>query len=250
MSSSVGDATVPFDRTDSMSSASPKSSQGAARRPRHSKAPSRGDQRERAILDAATQLLREVRFEDLNAERVANAAGISRTSLYFYFESMHDLLAAVIGRALREMIESIEGLGDDAYTSPVATLAAGLRFTCETWRVHGPIQKTALDYAHSIPAVHEHWRMLLERGITLYVALMQWAAKDAGRPPPQEAAARRHAELFMLMVGYGFYELFESPHTDDDEDQLINDLLLLGTRALELEPGPVQASVPERPRTK
>jgi AcrR family transcriptional regulator len=181
------------------------------------------------------QLLHEVRFADLSAQRVAEAAGISRTSLYFYFESMHDLLAAVIGRALTEMIDSIEALGDVPSSSPVETLAAGLRVTCDTWRQHGPIQKTAVDYAHSIPAVHQHWRMLLDRGITLYVALMQWAASDAGRPPPAEPVARRHAELFMYMVGQAFYELFETPHTDDDEDQLIQDLLIMGTRALELE---------------
>jgi AcrR family transcriptional regulator len=176
-----------------------------------------------------------VRFADLSAERVAGAAGISRTSLYFYFESMHDLLAAVIGRALTEMIESIEALGEVPHSSPVQTLAAGLRFTCETWRLHGPIQKTAVDYAHSIPAVHEHWRTLIERGITLYVALMEWAADDAGRPPPFEPVARRYAELFMYMVGQAFYELFETPHTNDDETELIDDLLVMGTRALELE---------------
>lgn len=205
------------------------------RRLRRRETPSRGDQREDAILDATQQLLAEKRFGDLSVATVASAAGISRPALYFYFGSMDELLVALIKRGLAEVIDELEAIEIPPETTPGEVLAIGLARTAEIWRSHGHLLKTAAEYEHAVPAVGAQGQELIRRGVDLYTALMAWSAHLAGRPASNEDDARRHAELCMRLVGNAFQHLHESPHDTDDEQRLIADLLMLIVRALQLD---------------
>lgn len=205
------------------------------RRWRRRQTPSRGDQREEAILDAAQLLLDEHRFSELTVAAVAAAAGISRPALYFYFGSMEELLVALVTRGLTEVIETLESIDIPPDATPVDVLAIGVERTAAVWRSHGALLKTAAEHAYRVPAVGAQGRMLLDRGVDLYMALMAWSADLANRPPPDEADARRYAELCMRMVGNAFEELHQSPHDTADEQRLQGDLLTLISLALELE---------------
>jgi TetR/AcrR family transcriptional regulator, ethionamide resistance regulator len=198
----------------------------------------RGDRQEQAILDAAERLLGDHQFDALTVATVAEAAGISRPGVYFYFGSMEELLVAVVGRRLTELIDTLETVSIPPPATPRQVLEIGLRRTGEGWRSHGPVLKAAVEHAYRISGVHDQWRMLIDRGVELYVALMSWSADLDGRPAPDRDTAGAHAELCMLMVGHAFHHRYESHLRATDDGSFEHDLLLLVSRALELHPSP------------
>ena len=73
----------------------------AAGRPASSAATERGGEQDlrEAILAATTGLLAERAFADLSVAEILTAAGVSRGTFYFYFDSKHDVLAELVRRA-------------------------------------------------------------------------------------------------------------------------------------------------------
>ena len=53
-----------------------------------------------AILAATAELLADHQFGDLAVGDILAAAGVSRGSFYFYFDSKHDVLAELVRRAV------------------------------------------------------------------------------------------------------------------------------------------------------
>lgn len=80
---------------------------------------------ERALLDAASELLREKRAAPAMAE-VAARAGLARSSVYQYFSSRHDLLLAVIRDLFPRWTARITGAMAEAPTPADAVLAYAL----------------------------------------------------------------------------------------------------------------------------
>lgn len=206
------------------------------RRERRRRERSKGERQEQALLDAAVALLAERRFDDLNVADVAEAAQTSRPSVYFYFASMQDLLVALVRRELSGLISSLEQIAIPDGATPVSVLEQGLRRTGQLWREHYAVLRAAVENSYRVPGVYEQWRGFLARGIDLYVALMTWAAELDDRSAPDDADARRRAELCMLMVGHAFHDHHESRADAEGSGQLEQDLLAVLTRALELGP--------------
>lgn len=59
--------------------------------------PTKGEQREAAILAATRELLNTRSVNDLTIDEIAKAAGVSRTSFYFYFPTKQAVVAALLG---------------------------------------------------------------------------------------------------------------------------------------------------------
>ena len=60
-----------------------------------------------AVLAATEALLAEgSSYAELNVERIATAAGISRTAFYFYFRDKRDLLMRLAGDVTELLLES------------------------------------------------------------------------------------------------------------------------------------------------
>ena len=58
---------------------------------------------ERAILDAAETLLKEIRFRDLTVDAVAAAANMRRSNFYNYFKDRNELVMRLVDRIAGEM---------------------------------------------------------------------------------------------------------------------------------------------------
>lgn len=63
---------------------------------------------ERAILDAGRQALAEQPYAKLTMEGIARRAFVSRTAVYFYFDSKRDLVDRLIQRAFADMHTAAE----------------------------------------------------------------------------------------------------------------------------------------------
>jgi AcrR family transcriptional regulator len=84
------------------------------------------------ICDAATSVLAAVGFTPLTMERVAEAAGVSKGTLYNYFQDKDALILEVIERAFAGLMEAVEhvltGPGDPGWrlTQAVRLILTGI----------------------------------------------------------------------------------------------------------------------------
>jgi len=70
--------------------------------------------RRAAILDAAEEVLREVGYRNLRMEEVAEAAELSKGTLYLYFEGKDALCAGIAERRMGNIIPQVRAAGDGA----------------------------------------------------------------------------------------------------------------------------------------
>src|SRR5581483_4381948 len=100
-----------------------------------------------AILAATAGLLAGRSFGDLAVGDILTAAGVSRGSFYFYFDSKHDVLAELVRRAVAAGHAAAEPwlAGPD---EPAAALRAGITAGAELWQASAPVLR----------AIVENWR--------------------------------------------------------------------------------------------
>ena len=97
---------------------------------------------------------------------IAEAAGITRGALYFYFASKQDVLTALVARTVQALQEkSGAALADTAPVEDV--IATALERTAQLWREHGPVMRAAVDLGSTVPEIDRLWtehRRRLHRG--------------------------------------------------------------------------------------
>ncbi|GAA1619092.1 TetR/AcrR family transcriptional regulator [Kribbella sancticallisti] len=146
--------------------------------------PRKGDLREKAILDAAEELLGRDGIELMTVESIANRAGISRAALYFYFGSKLDVLTALVKRTVDAMAEQAD-VAQAAESSADDVITASVRHTADLWREHGLVLRAAVDLASGAPEIRGLWTGT----VTRYAAAMTEVLSRASRPDPAMAEA-------------------------------------------------------------
>ncbi|WP_225629454.1 TetR/AcrR family transcriptional regulator [Streptomyces werraensis] len=177
---------------------------------RRSAAPSKGDLREQALLDAAEELLAHTTPENLTVEAIAQKAGISRGSLYFYFGSKHEVLAALVERTVRTIRAHADATARDE-SAPVEAMERAVRATEEIWRAHSTVMRAAVDYSALHPVVGAAWSETVER----FARTMTQVLRGAGIPDddgPDGASAL--AEALCWMTERTFYRASCAPDGD------------------------------------
>ncbi|GIF14414.1 TetR/AcrR family transcriptional regulator [Actinoplanes teichomyceticus] len=118
--------------------------------------PSKGDLRERAILDTARDLLSRKPLAAITIDELAAGAEISRSSFYFYFDSKLAVVVALLhglaGELGRDAGPWLEGTGPD-----VAALRRSLTALAALWRDQGRLLAGALAAAPGCPPIAQ-WR--------------------------------------------------------------------------------------------
>lgn len=99
--------------------------------------PSKGDQREEQILTATRSLLTHRPMADVTIDEIASAAGISRTSFYFYFPSKQAVLATLMEQTWDQFSTTHEWFDSDGPHPDL--LRAQLDAIADIWRANGPI---------------------------------------------------------------------------------------------------------------
>jgi AcrR family transcriptional regulator len=110
------------------------------------------------ILDATRALLIDRRFDELAVADILEAAGISRGSFYFYFESKQDVLAALVRRAVEEGHAAARPwLGHDEEDERYATVRHGISEGARLWRDQAPVLRAIVENWRSDPQLTELW---------------------------------------------------------------------------------------------
>jgi AcrR family transcriptional regulator len=200
----------------------------ARRRQGRRGAPLGGDLRE-AILAATADLLGERNFSDLAVGDILTAAGVSRGSFYFYFDSKHDVLAELVRRAVAEGHAAAApwlAQPDD----PAAALRAGITAGAALWQASAPILRAIVENWRTDPRLTALWLEQMQSFTDATVAQISADPRARQALADQDIPAVAAA---LTWLGERLYYLAATGTAPfDDQDTLVNTLLHMWTSAL------------------
>jgi TetR/AcrR family transcriptional regulator, ethionamide resistance regulator len=189
-------------------------------------AATKGQRREHAILDEAEKQLVERGADAMTVESIATAAGITRASLYFYFRSKNDVLAALVSRAVGELTSGVSTSTQRDTRTPAEAIEESLRRTALLWTSHGAVLRAAVDLSPSVASIGEQWngaRADVEVSVLAIVGERLAETGDAERGPV----------LVRALVAMTERELYTASARGDVDD-VVPVLATIWVRALRL----------------
>jgi AcrR family transcriptional regulator len=152
-----------------------------------------------AVLAATEALLAEgSSYAELNVERIAKAAGISRTAFYFYFRDKRDLLMRLAADVNEQFYAQADiwfsGDGD-----PEQEIREALTRIAELYAEHGVLIRAIVEVSTYEEDIATFWRGLLERFVEPTARRIE--AEQGGASP-----ARATAFALTWMVERTYYQ--------------------------------------------
>jgi AcrR family transcriptional regulator len=184
--------------------------------------------REQAILDAAAALASESGMAAVQIAAVAERAGIAAGTVYRYFPSKADLIAALIGTLAERELTVMRAAGDGA-PGPLSALAAAVAaFAARAiharqllWAVTGEAVEPELDGL----------RLSFRRALADELAARMIAASDAGHLPDLDVGIAAPAIIGALLEGL-IGPLAPVPGDETTARESVQTATLLALRAL------------------
>ncbi len=156
---------------------------------------------EAGVLRATEELLGEgASYAELNIERIAKRAGISRTAFYFYFRDKRELLVRLTGDVNAELMAAAE-----TWWSGGGDLREALERIAGLYREHGALLRAVVEVSTYDEAVATYWRGLVGRFVDATQERIEAEQVAAGGPDPGRPA-RAMAFAMVWMVERSFYE--------------------------------------------
>ncbi|WP_205752618.1 TetR/AcrR family transcriptional regulator [Cryptosporangium phraense] len=183
------------------------------------RAPTKGDQREQALIDAARAVFRDRPISQVTIDELAGAAGIARSGFYFYFESKQALLAAVVDQGIAEAdLEMAEWLAAEGLDR--AALRRGLAAGLARWKIDGRWLREAFITPDPGPEVQHVRNRLVDEGCGHFSDRIERDAR-AGRtvPGPPALIAKMAVNLRVIT----FADVYANPG-EYDEDEVLDTL--------------------------
>jgi len=185
-----------------------------------------------AILAATAGLLADRQFGDLAVGDILTAAGVSRGSFYFYFDSKHDVLAELVRRAVVRGHDAaapwLAGPGGPA--DPAAALRTGITAGAELWRQNAPILRAIVENWRTDPRLEALWTGQMQTFTDATVAQINADPRARQRLAGQDIPALASA---LTWLGERLYYLAATGTPPfDDQDTLVSTLLHIWTSAL------------------
>ncbi len=148
----------------------------------------RGREVDSSILDAAEKLLAEQPLGELTVADMIEAAGVSRGSFYFYFESKEAVVAGLLERIVEEVHAAALPWFERGDTDPERALREAVAGSLSMWRRHAAVMRSTVESWQSDPDIRALWTGVLER-FTRAAAAQITSDREAGvapsGPPPE-----------------------------------------------------------------
>jgi TetR/AcrR family transcriptional regulator, ethionamide resistance regulator len=182
-----------------------------------------------AILAATAGLLADRQFSELAVGDILTAAGVSRGTFYFYFDSKHDVLAELVRRAVARGHQAAAPWLEIP-ADPAAALRTGITAGAGLWRASAPVLR----------AIVENWRTD-HRLTALWLEQMQsftdaTVAQITADPRAQRTLSGQDITAVASALTWLGERLYYLAATDtppfDNQDTLVNTLLHMWTSAL------------------
>ena len=187
----------------------------AARRSRRGRGGGKGRKDVRAaLLESTERLLVERPLAELAVEVVRQDAGVSRASFYFYFESKHAIVAALLERIVDEIHAASLPWFERGDTPPEEALRHAASGSLALWRRHGAVLRAPVEQWQTAPELRDLWTGVLERFTAAAAAAIE-RDRELGVAPPG-LDARRLAGVLVAMNERSFYYAVSAASPGDD----------------------------------
>jgi AcrR family transcriptional regulator len=151
-----------------------------------------------AVLEATDALLREgVSYTDLNIERIATRAGISRTAFYFYFRDKRELLL----RLTEDVTDELYRQGDIWFSGagePHVELAAAIGNIGGLYREHGAVLGAIVQAATTDHEVSVFWHAIVDRFVDATARRIETLRTEGGTVVTEDPRASAFALCWMI----------------------------------------------------
>jgi AcrR family transcriptional regulator len=213
--------------------ARPGETSTATARARRRRAPSRGDQKEQAILDTAWRLLADKPLSEIGIEDLAQGAGISRPTFYFYFASREAVIRALGDSVLANLQRAWVEPGPGADTTPLAYLRARLRAAMAVWVEHGAVLRAMVPLYEADPELRAFWDGVTDDFVAGFAEGIE-TERAAGRALPAPPAADDLARALVAMFWRSGYQLSLLPADQRaaEAERQVDTLALINHRAI------------------
>jgi AcrR family transcriptional regulator len=150
-----------------------------------------------AVLKATEELLSEgVPFADLNIEKIATRAGISRTAFYFYFNDKRELLMRLTEEVTDELFAAADGWFSGGGEQAIDEMRPALDEIAGLYEVHGTLLRAIVEVSTYDDEFATFWRGLLQRFSDASSRRIE-EEQAAGRAAEFDAAAAAFALTWM-----------------------------------------------------
>jgi AcrR family transcriptional regulator len=206
-----------------------------SRRAQREAKPRQGDRRERTILEATRELLASTPFAELTIEQIAGAAGVSRSSVYFYFSDKIQILALLYGEVFEEMSADLERwfADPDKHSEPWSRTA--IAAAVEIARRNSGVVRSALDNRWTDAEIDAVWTSYFDRAVDLAASLIE-RERDAGLAPSAGPPAKAIARALMQMTMESLHELLRAGGGARQAAELVDTLTVLWARGVGTDP--------------
>jgi len=151
---------------------------------------------EASVLEATQGLLAAgAPYTDLSVDRIAKAAGISRTAFYFYFRDKRELLMRLTEGVTDRLYGQAEAWWS-AEGEAVEQLAAALAAIVALYREHGVLLRAVVEASTYDEDVAQFWREVVGRFAEATRTRIE-AELAAGRADAMDPAATAFALVWM-----------------------------------------------------
>ena len=133
-----------------------------ARRP----ARTSGDERERAIMRTAEELLSSRALSQISVDALARGAGLSRSAFYFYFPSKDAVVLALVEGLVREAGGALDEALEHAGSGP-ASWREGIAIFYEIFGAHRAVIAAASELSATNEEAQELWAQIREGWVGL-----------------------------------------------------------------------------------
>jgi AcrR family transcriptional regulator len=142
-----------------------------------------GDDRERAILETAEQLLEERSLADISVDDLARGAGISRPTFYFYFPSKESVALSLLDRVAEEArsrrAAAVEQGADDAR----AIWRQSIADIIDTFRRHRAVMVAAAQLLFQNEEARKLWARVIDGFVEDAAAAIELERARGAAPP-------------------------------------------------------------------
>ena len=157
----------------------------------------RPEESEREILDAAEQLLRERSLSEIAVGELMARTRLGRSSFYFYFDDLYDLVARLLARLEAALWEPAERWIEGSEGPPKEDIRRALEGVVAVWVTHGPVLRAIAEASLHDREVASLWRDgVIERFVD---AVTERLAKEMRRGRIAHLHARETATALLLM---------------------------------------------------
>src|SRR5215470_4842220 len=214
----------------SMSTSSPRGGPARRRHGRRAAPPGGGAQDLReAILAATARLLADHSFTDLSVSDILNAAGVSRGTFYFYFDSKQAVLGELVQRAVTQgRAAAAPWLAGPA--DPVAALRTGTAAGAKLWQASAPVLRAIVENWRTDPRLTALWLEQMQSFTD--AAIAQITADPRARKSLTGHDTEAVASALTWLGERLYYLAATSTPPFDDQDTLIDTLVYIWAAVL------------------